>query len=102
MPRPSCPRSAERIGEQSDGRSGPRARLGADLVPGNQPGRLVLAELGDPPSMALLAGEWLGDEDVNEVLRLVNRMLAGTDRDEVRVVVLPREQSSALAPHESR
>ena len=48
--------------------------------------------------MALLARERRRDEQVDEGRRLVERVLAGADRDHVRVVVLAREFRGRDAP----
>ena len=69
---------------------------GPDPLPAMRPRRLVLRELRDPARVALVAGERFGDEGVDEGDRLVDRVLAGTDRDHVGVVVLARELRRGL------
>src|SRR5215472_5602652 len=71
-----------------------------DLLAGDQPGRLVLGELRDAAGVTLLAGERLGDEQVDEADRLVVGVLARADRYDVRVVVLAGQERGGLVPHE--
>ena len=52
--------------------------------------------------MALIPGEGRRDEGVDEGCHLVEGVLARTDRDHVRVVVLAGKFSGRKAPHEGR
>src|SRR5690606_8747408 len=52
---------------------------------------LVRRELVDPALVARVAAERLGEERVDELDGLVDRVLARADRDDVRVVVLAPE-----------
>jgi hypothetical protein len=63
---------------------------------------LVLGELGDAARVPLLPRERLGEEQVDEVRGLLERVLAGADRADVRVVVLAGEQRGRLVPDERR
>src|SRR5690606_8668592 len=91
-------RSSARTAGRSGGRSGPLAsgaRVGLE--------RAVVLErrdLADAPPVALLVRERRRDETVDEAGDLLERVLAGADRDDVRVVVLPRELRGGDAPHE--
>lgn len=102
MPSLACPQSAVETGARCDERSDLLARSGANLVPRDESRRLVLRELGDTTRMPLLVGEWLGDEGVNELFRLVDRVLASSDGDDVRVVVCASQHCSVMAPDERR
>ena len=83
--------AAARTGERSGGRSDPRASAQSICVAGDRARGLVLGELGDAARVALLARERGRDEGVDEQHRLVERVLAGADRDDVGVVVLAGE-----------
>ena len=73
-----------------------------DAFAGDVARGLVLRELRDAAHVPLVAREGLGDERVDVADRLLDRVLAGADRDDVGVVVLAREDRGVHAPHEGR
>jgi len=78
-----------------------RTNARPDLVARDPTGALELGQLRDAPRVPLLARERLGDEGVDEVLRLLDGVLPGANRDEVSVVVLPSQNGRGHAPYES-
>src|SRR5690606_784141 len=99
---PAARRSRGRTLRRAGGRCGPRAsgvRRGA-LVLGVAAGGLVAGDEVDAALVALLAGERLGEEQVDERLELLLGVLARTHGDDVRVVVLTGQARSVLVPHE--
>jgi hypothetical protein len=69
---------------------------------GNCAGCLILGELRDAPGVALLARKCRRDEDIDEVLRFVNRVLTCANRDHVRIVVFASKLRGCLTPDERR
>lgn len=69
---------------------------------GDQAGGFVFSELRNSAGVAFVTREWLADECINEEFGLVDGVLASTDRNQVRVVVLAGEQSSGDAPDQCR
>lgn len=64
--------------------------------------RLVLGELRDAANVPLFEGERLVDERVDQTHRLVDGVLPGADRDDIRVIVLTRENGGRVVPDQRR
>src|SRR5699024_4562024 len=65
-------------------------------------GLLVLGDEIDATLMAILAREWLGEEDVDQLLQFLLGVLTGADGDHVGVVVLTGQARGVLVPHQGR
>lgn len=65
------------------------------------PLRLVLGHLVDAALVALIAAEGRRDKRIDDCSRVLLRVHAGTDGDDLRVVVLARKLSGLDAPRES-
>src|SRR5690606_28639122 len=95
--------SRARRRRRADGRYGPpaSARVGAGaLILAVAAGGLVAGHQVDAALVALLAGERLGQEHVDQRLELLLGVLAGAHRDHVRIVVLAGQARGLLVPHQ--